>query len=134
MTSTNPKHWTSEQKFEAAKIFARETAAGATQDRACRVIADALGRTHMAVTTRLQRFGPSFTGKDRYERTPAKAEQQRAICPNDHRVVPADIDPHALAERDRRINLVPVSVTALLMGDPPVGYSMLERRSNKNEG
>lgn len=34
-----------------------------------------------------------------------------------------------IADRDHRINLQPQSVTAALMGDPPAGYSALDRRN-----
>jgi hypothetical protein len=35
---------------------------------------------------------------------------------------------NAIRDRDYRINLEPESVTAMLMGDPPKGYSALDRK------
>lgn len=41
-----------------------------------------------------------------------------------HMVVPHDV----IAERDRRLSVPPPSLTAACMGDPPPGYSALDKR------
>lgn len=42
---------------------------------------------------------------------------------------PVRVPASVLKERDHRLGLIPRDTTAVLMGDPPVGYSALERRA-----
>ena len=44
------------------------------------------------------------------------------------RVEPLRPDPAAVADRDYRLSLHPTSLTASLFGDPPPGYSALDKR------
>lgn len=93
-------------------------------------IAAALGRTESAVETRL-----------RYQRMSAEQKRERALTAEKMRRekgVPVRNSPHYVAtnpkptadrwaERDRRL-YSPRPVGSWLMGDPPPGYSALDRR------
>lgn len=100
--------WTPERRAEVMRL--REAGLKRWQ------IADAMGISFNSVRGAFNRPRPTF-----YEKAPS----QRG--PGDY-VVPARIPPAVLAERDQRISAPHRDQTAAFCGDPPAGYSALDRR------
>lgn len=91
-----------------------------------------LGRSERAVRHRISWLTMTPEQKQRqanYERNRRRNQNKTSskdagIKFNDYRaVVPSAV----LAEREHRINLEYRSITAAVFGDPPIGYSALER-------
>ncbi len=114
--------WSTEDCAAAAEIFAAERGVWGGRKKAVALIAAKLNRTKAAVGQRLHVYGVKFAG-------PARAvicapPAGRAHPPGPPTFVPARV----AAERDHRKLLTAASLTAELMGDPPPGYSALDRK------
>ncbi len=116
--------WTPEEIELAAELYRRAVTnlygdrrhtAGA-EHRVDQIIAEQLHRTIASVELRRTMYGPSYENP-----------RTTGVIP---KIVPAQLGPPdcVLAERDRRRELEPSSITARLMGDPLPGRSALDRR------
>ncbi len=81
-------------------------------------IGSVLGRSRVAVNNRLSGNRPYWNDR-----------KQRPSWFKKRLKVNIDVPPEVLADRDHRSYLVPRDLTAAVMGDPPIGYSALERRT-----
>jgi len=98
-------------------------------------IASLIGRTEKAVRHKL---GSSSFSPEQLKTRAEKAKEYRALCglgggPRVHsngwdKVASRPSD-DLIKERDARWALQPRDLTAAFFGDPPVGYSALERRA-----
>lgn len=90
--------WTEKQKAKLAEMY---DAGMSVED-----ISYEVGKTPAAVRCKIERL--------RYDR--------RAVPPI------RQISTQVLDQQHHRLNAIPRDLTGLLLGDPPVGYSALERR------
>lgn len=115
------RRWTKEDDEVATSMKAK--------GRSTAVIAHALRRTSVAVRSRMRYL--SLTDEQRTREWRAKEARRDAVVPTRiahiHERAPT-IPPEVIEERNQRY-LAARSLTAILMGDPPRGYSALERRA-----
>lgn len=116
--------WTPEEIALAAELYRRAVTnlygdrrhtAGA-KHRVDQIIAEQLHRTIASVELRRVMYGPSYVNP-----------RTAGVIP---KIVPAQLGPpdYVLAERERRREAVDArDTTATLCGDPPKGYSALDR-------
>lgn len=96
-------------------------------------IASLIGRTEKAVRHKL---GYATFTPEQLKQRAARAKEYRALCGLGGRVHSNGWDKvgtrpteDMLQERNARLALQPRDLTAAFFGDPPVGYSALERRA-----
>jgi hypothetical protein len=112
--------WTAAEIATAARLWAELTAAGVPPGPAYAEIGRALGRKPAAVQSRRKNFGESFAASPRSKLPPTRVTAGEATAPRASLLL--------LAARDRRsAALDRRDLTARLMGDPPPGYSALDR-------
>ena len=121
--------WSKEECARAAEILKARTG---TRQQACELIAKALQRSVAAVSTRLSNHGSTFfrAPKPRPKRVRGPMQGPRVTTANfisTAIVIPAEV----ITDRDRRRQLEPTSVTAMLMGDPLPGRSALDRQQHR---
>jgi hypothetical protein len=141
----NTGKWTEDEIAIAAKIYAEhpKTVTGYFHDgrprywgqaEIFRKIADAIHRPVDGVDSRFRTRGPNFTGP---QLSKYRQNQKNWYVPSSGRkkafgadqastfIKPPD---HVLAERERRYNLEPRDLTAVLMGDPLPTCSALDMK------
>lgn len=100
--ATPPVNWPDEEQTELLRLREVE---GLSWDK---------------VAERLKRSQPSVESKYKYLKSKAAREG--------HPDVEARVSPEALRERAKRLHAPPRDLTGAFFGDPPVGYSQLDRR------
>lgn len=93
-------------------------------------IAERLDRSAQSVRGHFQQIGMDEEARVKlrarkrcYSKTVGRTGGARAGT-----VHPMRADPQALADRDYRLSMAPRDLTAAFCGDPPIGYSALDRR------
>lgn len=116
------KLWTEAEVEQAAAIWERDHVSryggargpNGSQLEVCTTIAEALGRSVGSVLTRFQDCGPAFVGR-------RKAHPAAIV------LTPEEYDRQRRNEARDRMNL-----TGLVLGDPPPGYSALDKMRGLN--
>ena len=118
-------HWTDQQVEIAARLWPKITGEMCRRD-AYPVIGKEIGRTGSAVEKRFRRYGADFRGFNVLDKRRGKRKYTKRDT--GFSFVSSAIPPEeALRDAEHRANLEPESITAMLMGDPPKGYSALDR-------
>jgi len=98
-------------------------------------IASALGRSGKAIHAKLMKLRktPEQLRADRAKRRKYAVEQypSRKHGAGFTETSRNDPDEDVLAERNYRLGLIPRDLTAAMFGDPPPGYSALDRRAQQ---
>jgi IS30 family transposase len=93
-------------------------------DASIKEIAERLGRTEGGVAGRRKRLRMS-----QEQRAAIRSRERQQYKKRNHAPVRSNKVPDSiLIDRDYRASLEPRDNTAAILGDPPVGYSALERR------
>ena len=121
----NPTHWTDQQVEIAAKLWPKITAEMCRRD-AYPVIGKEIGRTGSAVEKRFRRYGKDFRGLNVLDKRRGKRKYTKRYTGFSF-VSGVQPPEEAIRDAEHRANLEPESITAMLMGDPPRGYSALDR-------
>lgn len=117
------RYWRTDEIAMAAMLYRANARVGrGAQARICRDIAAAIGRTTNQVRMRLHLHGPTFSG-------PAIKRASRPVPQIERRTASSwNASADAVADCARRNEAAARrTLTASILGDPPPGYSALDR-------
>lgn len=126
------REWSVRDCQVAAAMYSEATNEYGEHERFLYLIAKKIDRSEEGVRGRLRKFGRNFGEDDAFERKQRKHRKNGRNAVNHQAETKMIIPAAVLADRDRRHQqLERASTTALLCGDPPPGYSALDRRPHR---